>query len=88
MIKGTGRKLSGSERLQIANHRSRHADVSPGGGSLFGKLAGMLVPNPARLYEQRIQAYSRQALLALARNSFEQVVASLISPKELRSIQN
>jgi hypothetical protein len=92
MSKGT-RKLSGSERLQIANHRSGRVAVGRGGVSLVGKLLGLLVPNllvpnPAQPDEQRIQAYRRQALRALARNSFERVAAGLISPTELLSLDN
>ncbi len=88
MRKGTVRNLSGSERLQIAYRRSGHAEVGSGGGSLFGKLAGVLVPSPAQPYQQKIRAYRRQAVRALARNSFERVVACLISPKKLLCMQN
>ena len=88
MIKGTGRKLSGSERLQIANRLSGQADAVPGSGSLIGQLAGILVPHVARSYEQKAEAYRRQALRVLARNSFERVVAAVISPKKLLSIEN
>jgi hypothetical protein len=93
MSKGTTRKLSGSERLQIANHRSGRVAADRGFGSLVGRLLGLLVPNllvpnPEQPDEQRIQAYRRQALRALARNSFERVVADLISPTELLSLDD
>ncbi|SRR5258706_4432659 len=88
MKKGSVRKLSGSERLHIANQLSGRAEANSGDGTMFGKIPGVLVPNLARSSEQTIQAYGRQAIRGLARNSFERVVASLISPKELLSTQN
>lgn len=82
------KKLSGSERLQIAYGRSGQAGVDHSGGSHFGKLVGVLVPTGAPSYGQKVRAYNRQALRVLARNSFERVAAHLISPGKLLSIEN
>src|SRR5258707_15401301 len=88
MRKGTGGNLSGTERLRIANYLSGHASRESPGGALFGQLAGELVPNVTTSYAQKAEIYRRQALRALARNSFERLVAAVISPKKLLSNEN
>ena len=88
MRKGTRGNLSGTERLRIANYLSGHAGRGSPGGALFGQLAGVLVTSDAISGQKKAEIYRRQALRALARNSFERVVAAIISPKKLLSIEN